>query len=248
MHRHGRRLWFRAKSYGWGWYPATWEGYLVTVLFVLAIAARTAGFVSDPVGNAWLLVFDLIIASALFMAVAALSGEKPYFAWAGRHVTGLYVAKEVGLAGFFVALSFAAGALGALAMNPESMAWYQGLTKPFWAPPDYLFAPVWTLLYAAMGIATYLVAKARTGDTKSALELFVAHLVVNASWSIFFFGFQNILLALAIIGVLFAMILLLILLYYRASAWAAALLVPYACWVLFATMLNLTLYLANPFA
>jgi len=120
---------------------------------------------------------------------------------------------------------------------------YQSLDRPSWAPPSWLFGPVWTLLYAMIAVAGWLVWR-RTGWT-GALTPYATQLVLNALWTPIFFGFGRYGLALADIVVLWFLIGATIWLFRRESRTAAALLVPYWAWVTFATALNATIWHLN---
>ena len=121
-------------------------------------------------------------------------------------------------------------------------AWYAALDKPPWTPPDWLFAPVWTLLYVAIAIAGWLVWRATPGAARSAaLGFWAAQLLLNAAWSWLFFGQHLMGLAFAEIVVLWLAILGFALAALRVSRPAAALFAPYALWVAFAAALNLAL-------
>jgi tryptophan-rich sensory protein len=151
--------------------------------------------------------------------------------------------------GIFVAVLICelAGIAGSLFTAPAIAGWYAGLTKPAFNPPNWLFAPVWTSLYALMGLAAWLVYDkgARRDDVKRALFVFVAQLILNVLWSIMFFGAHQILGAFVIIVALWTLILGMILRFLKISKAAAYLLVPYLLWVSFATVLNASLYVLN---
>lgn len=145
----------------------------------------------------------------------------------------------------FIAVAQSAGLIGSLFTFSSIDLWYQFLTKPPLTPPEWIFGPVWTLLYALMGIATYLVWRTDKPEKWKAISLFLIHLVVNAAWSIIFFGAQNITLALVVICILLAYIAWLMRIFSRFSKLAALLLLPYLLWVLFATYLNLAFLILN---
>lgn len=151
--------------------------------------------------------------------------------------------------GIFVAVLICelAGIVGSLFTAPSIPGWYAGLTKPPFNPPGWVFAPVWTILYALMGIAAWLVYDkgVRRADVKRALFVFVAQLVLNVLWSVMFFGAHQILGAVVIIVALWILILGTILRFHKISRPAAYLLVPYLLWVGFATVLNVSLYVLN---
>lgn len=144
-------------------------------------------------------------------------------------------------------LPFLAAAIGSYATFPAIPTWYATLEKPFFSPPNWLFGPVWTILYLLMGIALYLVWSAP--DTKSlkrrGITLFFAQLVLNTCWSIVFFGLQSPLFALIVIIALWILILLTLKSFLKVSKVAGWLLVPYLAWVSFATLLNAAIVYLN---
>lgn len=123
--------------------------------------------------------------------------------------------------------------------------WYFELNKPWFNPPNWVFAPVWTLLYVLMGISLYLVWIKGIKNAKIGLSLFGIQLFLNALWSIIFFGLQAVLFAFIEIIVLWVFILLTIIWFYRISKSAAYLLTPYIVWVSFAAALNYWILLLN---
>ena len=120
---------------------------------------------------------------------------------------------------------------------------YQGLEQPSWAPPSWLFGPVWTVLYVLIAVAGWLVWR-RTGWS-AALTVYAVQLVLNAAWTPIFFGFGRYGLALVDIVVLWALIGVTIALFRPVSRAAAAMLLPYWAWVTFATALNAWIWRAN---
>jgi translocator protein len=130
---------------------------------------------------------------------------------------------------------------------PEIAGWYAGLNKPSFNPPNYLFGPVWTTLYAMMGIAFFLIwkADADAGLKKTAMILFAVQLVLNFFWSLIFFNAHQLGWALVEIIAMWLFILLTIFSFGKISSLAAWLLVPYICWVSFATVLNAALWKLN---
>jgi benzodiazapine receptor len=145
------------------------------------------------------------------------------------------------LAPFGAAVAVAAliGGLGVAGTASE----YQSLRQPSWAPPSWLFGPVWTLLYVLIAVAGWLVWR-RTGWTP-ALTAYGIQLVLNAIWTPIFFGFGQYGLALADIIVLWLMIGVTVFLFRPVSRLAAALMLPYWAWVTFATALNAWIWNAN---
>jgi translocator protein len=141
----------------------------------------------------------------------------------------------------------AVGGIAGWLTVPEIAGWYAGLNKPSFNPPNYLFGPVWTSLYALMGIAFFLVWKADAdeGLKKTAMMLFAVQLVLNFFWSLIFFNAHQVGWALVEIVAMWLFILLTIFSFGKISSLAAWLLVPYICWVSFATILNAALWKLN---
>lgn len=143
-----------------------------------------------------------------------------------------------------VILCFTAAAVGGL--FTDTGAWYQALEKPWWNPPDWVFAPVWTVLYLSMAIAAWLVwRRAGFRGGAAALGLFAVQLALNVAWSGIFFGLQSPGYALIEIVVLWAAIAATIAAFHRRSTAAAWLLGPYLVWVSFAAALNGTIWMLN---
>ncbi len=147
----------------------------------------------------------------------------------------------------FVLICELAGIIGSVFTTPSIPGWYAALAKPPFNPPNWVFAPVWTTLYALMGISAYLVYEkgSRRKEVRKALAIFGGQLLLNMLWSIVFFGAHMILGAAIIIVFLWGMIVASIWLFFRISKPAAYLLAPYLLWVSFATVLNISLYVLN---
>ena len=142
-----------------------------------------------------------------------------------------------GLAGWLI-VSFIAAAIGGAA-SAQAGPVYAPLVRPDWAPPPWIFGPVWTALYALMGVAAWLVW--RVGGfraARSALTLFLVQLALNALWSWLFFGWHRGALAFADVLLLWALILATLIAFWRVRPLAGAFLVPYLLWVSFAAALN----------
>lgn len=151
----------------------------------------------------------------------------------------------LGLLGWF-AVTFAAAALGAWA-SASAASFYAGLTLPAWAPPASVFGPVWTLLYAMMAVAAWLVWRERGWrGARPALALYLVQLAVNALWSWLFFGWKLGALAFADILVLIVLACATIIAFLRIQRGAAMLLLPYLAWISFASALNFVVWRANP--
>jgi len=143
-------------------------------------------------------------------------------------------------------ITLAVGLIAGLATASAIGTWYAHLEKPSFNPPNWLFMPVWSLLYILMGISLYLVwKKPDTPQRNMALTIFSIQLVLNFIWSFIFFNLQRIGLALADIILLWLFILLTINTFRHLSKTSAALLVPYLLWVSFATVLNMAIYKLN---
>ncbi|MBH1626613.1 tryptophan-rich sensory protein [Stenotrophomonas maltophilia] len=144
------------------------------------------------------------------------------------------------------AITFAAAALGAWA-STSAASFYATLVLPAWAPPAGLFGPVWTLLYAMMALAAWLVWRERGWrGARPALWLYLVQLAVNALWSWLFFGWKLGALAFVDILVLVALVCATMLAFVRARPMAAVLLLPYLAWITFASALNFAVWRANP--
>jgi tryptophan-rich sensory protein len=139
------------------------------------------------------------------------------------------------------------GFLGSIATQTSVNTWFTTLEKPFFNPPSWLFAPVWTLLYVLMGVAAGLVWNKGFHHlwVKTALYHFGFQLVLNASWSVAFFGYQSPLVALFIIVALIVLVLITFKWFKIVSNTAAYLLIPYILWIIFAAALNFEIWRLN---
>jgi len=142
-----------------------------------------------------------------------------------------------------------AGVIGSFFTADAIPGWYATLVRPEFSPPNWVFAPVWLTLYTLMGISLYLVwNKSRGKKAKAAtpaLLVFSAQLVLNAIWSIIFFGLQSPFYAFIIIIFLWVLIAGSIYFFYKISKTAAYLLIPYIIWVSFAAVLNYYIWILN---
>ena len=132
------------------------------------------------------------------------------------------------------------GFLAGISTKEVIDTWYASLNKPSFNPPNWIFAPVWTLLYSMMGISAGIIWHQGWGrnEVSSALMLFLAQLVVNGLWSVIFFGTQSPKAALIIIVGLWILLFYTIRKFLLLNRWAGYLLIPYLLWVSFATLLN----------
>jgi tryptophan-rich sensory protein len=150
-----------------------------------------------------------------------------------------------GLAGWLL-LCFAAGATGAIA-SADAGFFYGQLVRPAWAPPAWLFGPVWTALYVLMAVSAWLVWRAcGFARARTALVLFLVQLVANALWTWIFFAWQQGALAFTEILLLWGLIIATMAAFRRRHPLAAALLLPYLAWVSFATVLTFSTWRLNP--
>lgn len=144
----------------------------------------------------------------------------------------------------YIAICQGAGILGSFFTASAIPTWYATLNKPSFSPPNFLFGPVWVTLYALMGISAYLVSISGK-NVKNTLNLFWVHLFFNATWSVMFFGFKSPLLGLINIVILWVLIVMVIIRFWKINKWAGVLLLPYLAWVSFASILNYYLWLLN---
>ena len=140
------------------------------------------------------------------------------------------------------------GGLGALVTFTGPGSWYAGLQKPFFNPPGWVFAPVWTTLFTLMGIALFLVWNEGTGkrEVRVALALFGIQFAFNVLWSFLFFGLRSPILGLFDIFILWILVAATIHAFHRVRRPAAWLLVPYICWLTIAMALNYSIWILNP--
>jgi len=156
------------------------------------------------------------------------------------------VSKQIlGLAGW-LGITFVTAAIAA-ATSVNAGSFYAQLVLPAWAPPAWVFGPVWSVLYFAIGVAAWLVWRVNGfHQARWALMLFIAQLALNALWSWLFFGWHLGALAFADILLLWLLIATTMITFYRVRALAGWLLVPYLAWVSFASVLNYAVWQLNP--
>lgn len=155
----------------------------------------------------------------------------PYWA---KIVIGILICNGVGLLASSVTLDAIPG-------------WYAQLNKPSFNPPNWLFGPTWTLLYTLMGISAAAIWEAGTErpEVKKALNIFGIQLALNGIWSYLFFGYKNPFFAFIEILCLLIAIVVTIFHFKKIKPWASWLLIPYLLWVIFAAILNFSIYLLN---
>lgn len=146
----------------------------------------------------------------------------------------------------FVAITFGAAAVGGWFTGTSVKTWYPGLLKPAGTPPSWVFGPVWSILYLLMAIAAWLVWQERhSHNVWLPLALFFGQLLLNAAWSLIFFGLPRPGLALIEIVILLTAIVLTAISFSEYSRYAFWLMTPYAIWVGYATYLNFGLWQLN---
>lgn len=145
-----------------------------------------------------------------------------------------------------VLLTVVLGAVGGIVTSAEIPVWYATLNKPSFNPPNWLFGPVWTMLYLLMGISCFLVWKLPVTEQRNkALRLFIIQFALNFCWSFIFFRMHAVGWALIEMAILWIAILLTIIQFSKLSKTAAWLLVPYIAWVSFALLLNAAIWKLN---
>ncbi|GAB3936088.1 TspO/MBR family protein [Mucilaginibacter myungsuensis] len=146
-----------------------------------------------------------------------------------------------------ILITLAIGFVASKFTTPEIPTWYTTIQKPSFNPPNWLFGPVWTLLYIMIAISAYLVWKRRDGSElySTARSVYIIQLALNFSWSIVFFGMHQILGALVVIVLLWVSIVATMYYFNKFSKVACWMLLPYLLWVSFATALNTAIYLLN---
>jgi benzodiazapine receptor len=145
-----------------------------------------------------------------------------------------------------VILCFAVASLGELATTPNIPNWYAGLAKPSWTPPDWVFGPVWSVLYLSMAIAAWLVwRQAGLAGAAASTALFGIQLLLNALWSWLFFGLHSPSAASVDIVLLWTAIAATTVAFWLRSTVAGILFLPYLVWVSFASVLNLAIWRLN---
>ena len=153
--------------------------------------------------------------------------------------------QSFGLAAWLL-VSFTAAGLGSIATATSVDGWYQTLARPSWNPPDWVFGPVWTTLFAMMAVAAWLIwRQAGLRQAAMPLGLFFAQLALNVLWSVLFFGLRRPDLAAFEIVLLWLAIAATIVAFWRRSLPAALLMLPYFLWVTFAAMLNFAIARLN---
>ena len=136
-----------------------------------------------------------------------------------------------------------AGIIGSLFTITGPNSWYTKLIKPSFNPPNWIFGPVWTILYILIGVSLYFAVKNKVGS--KAIKIFAVQLLLNLLWSVLFFGLNNTLLASIEVVILLGFILWTIIAFYEKSKVSSYLLIPYVLWSSFATILTIAIFILN---
>ena len=144
---------------------------------------------------------------------------------------------------FFV-ITFSASFIGGLVSINLKEPWYSQLIKSNYNPPDWIFAPVWTTLYVMMTLAIWFFWHTKNRDINTVYIYFI-HIVFNTTWSVVFFGFHKIFLALIVLIILILLIMTLIIRFKRVNFVSYYLMIPYLLWCCYALFLNLNILLLN---
>ena len=144
----------------------------------------------------------------------------------------------------FLSITFSASLIGGLATINFKEPWYSLLNKPMFNPPDWIFAPVWTTLYLMMTVAVWIFWHTKNKNINT-IYIYFIHLVFNTTWSVVFFVFHNMVLALIVLIILIALIINLILRFKRVNMFSVYLMIPYLLWCCFALILNTSLVILN---
>lgn len=147
---------------------------------------------------------------------------------------------------FYIGLCVGVGVLASFFTQSSVDTWFKTLNKPWFNPPAFLFAPVWTILYILMGVSAYIISQHLYSQRRSnALIWFYVQLALNFFWSFSFFYLRSPLLGLANILLLWVAIIVMIVQFSRISKAAGFLQIPYISWVTFASILNYSIWILN---
>ena len=145
---------------------------------------------------------------------------------------------------YFFFITYSASLIGGLATINFKEPWYSQLIKPSFNPPDWIFAPVWTTLYLMMTVAIWFFWHSKNRNMNTVYIYFI-HLIFNTTWSIIFFVFHNIFLALITLVILIVLIIILIVRFKRVNLLSTYLMIPYLLWCCYALILNVNLLILN---
>jgi len=145
--------------------------------------------------------------------------------------------------GLILLVTFAASGIGGFVTSSFKEPWYSEIILPTFNPPSWVFSPVWTALYILMSVAIWIVWR-KTSD-KKILQLYFVHLFFNSIWSVIFFGFHQIFIALIDLGIILVFIIWLMKIYYQINKISFLLMMPYLLWSTYALVLNTTIFYLN---
>mgnify|MGYP001328785051 FL=1 len=145
--------------------------------------------------------------------------------------------------GLILLVTFAASGIGGFVTSSFKEPWYSEIILPTFNPPSWVFSPVWTALYILMSVAIWIV-WSKTSN-KKILQLYFVHLFFNAIWSVIFFGFHQIFIALIDLGIILVFIIWLMKIYYQINKISFLLMMPYLLWSTYALVLNATIFYLN---
>ena len=145
--------------------------------------------------------------------------------------------------GLILLVTFAASGIGGFVTSSFKEPWYSEIILPTFNPPTWVFSPVWTALYILMSVAIWIV-WSKTSN-KKILQLYFVHLFFNAIWSVIFFGFHQIFIALIDLGIILVFIIWLMKIYYQINKISFLLMIPYLLWSTYALVLNATIFYLN---
>lgn len=240
--------WFKAKDYGWGWTPASWQGWALTLLWLVANITYAFQLGDEPTQESLLSFITFVgVSTLLFILLAWKTGDRPSWRWRGEPVRASVVWRKTAQLIIFVLIAQAAGLIGTFFTMDAIPAWYASLAKPWFSPPNWIFGPVWTTLYTLMGIAAFFVWEERFHKTHASrgMNWYWTQLALNALWSPVFFGAKQMGAAFVIIILIWCAVLLTIREFWRVNPWLGAFLLPYLAWISFAGILNYQLWMLN---
>lgn len=147
--------------------------------------------------------------------------------------------KKIGILVICIIVPLSIGALGGIATTQGLESWYLTIQKPSFNPPNYVFGPVWSLLYTLMGVSLFLVLTSKNKHSNSkVIIIFTIQILLNLAWSFIFFKFHLLGWALVEIILIWISIIAMIIIFYKINKAAAILQIPYLLWVSFASILN----------
>ncbi len=145
--------------------------------------------------------------------------------------------------GLILLVTFAASGIGGFVTSSFKEPWYSEITLPTFNPPSWVFGPVWTILYIFMSVAAWIAWN--KSSNKKVLQVYFVHLFFNAIWSVIFFGFHQIFIALIDLGIILVFIIWLMKIYYQINKISFVLMTPYLLWSSYALVLNTTIFYLN---